>query len=548
MKKILLLICAFFCFQPSMLAQNAENFYFGSEGEKTAPAVATYYIKSLGNNVYEGFYLNDKLYFKGKITKLDFNKFNNSTFSDTCKWYFKNGKEKFIYLYNQEGKLNGTSRSYYESGNVWKEYEYVNNNLELNKYIENLEDGQRFEIYEEPFKNNDADWDLINNAQHEAKIENGFLWLNAKTGEGTSRFKYIKFEKDDFILHTKFETIKAKSSQEAGLIFGFKDWNNYNFFLISKENYSIGTVYEGAKNIEVKDMFSSSIQSNEMNELKIISNGGDLVYIINGKVVYKTTKPTFFGNNIGVVSLGKFVMKIDEIVFKQVSYSSMGSGKNAGNKNNQEVKATGTGFFISNKGHVATNFHVIENGKNIIVDVLDETNSTYRSYKATILIKDVENDLTILKISDESYKSAFPEMEYAISTTNSYEMGSAAYTLGFPLALSGMGTDVKFTDGKISAKTGYEGAMNSFQTTIPVQPGNSGGPVFNAKGELIGVINSKISKADNVSYGIKNSMLTNIIQSAPEDISLPNGSNSTDVNLEDKVKKLKKYVVMIRVK
>ena len=66
-----------------------------------------------------------------------------------------------------------------------------------------------------------------------------------------------------------------------------------------------------------------------------------------------------------------------------------------------------------------------------------------------------------------------------------------------------MGKEAKFTDGKISAKTGYEGAVNSFQSTIPVQPGNSGGPVFNDLGQLVGVINARINNADNVSYAIK---------------------------------------------
>ena len=69
-----------------------------------------------------------------------------------------------------------------------------------------------------------------------------------------------------------------------------------------------------------------------------------------------------------------------------------------------------------------------------------------------------------------------------------------------------MGKAAKFTDGKISSKTGYNNAINSYQTSIPVQPGNSGGPLFNDKAQLIGVINSAIKDADNVSYAIKLSL------------------------------------------
>ncbi|MBK6522650.1 MAG: trypsin-like peptidase domain-containing protein [Sphingobacteriaceae bacterium] len=74
-----------------------------------------------------------------------------------------------------------------------------------------------------------------------------------------------------------------------------------------------------------------------------------------------------------------------------------------------------------------------------------------------------------------------------------------------------MGKEAKFTDGKVSSKTGFNGAINSFQSTIPVQPGNSGGPVFNDKGQMVGVINATYREADNVSYAIKLNYINNLI-------------------------------------
>ena len=50
-----------------------------------------------------------------------------------------------------------------------------------------------------------------------------------------------------------------------------------------------------------------------------------------------------------------------------------------------------------------------------------------------------------------------------------------------------MGKDIKFTDGKISSKTGYDGDIANYQTTTPIQPGNSGGPLFDYNGNLIGI-------------------------------------------------------------
>jgi len=90
--------------------------------------------------------------------------------------------------------------------------------------------------------------------------------------------------------------------------------------------------------------------------------------------------------------------------------------------------------------------------------------------------------------------------------------------------------------------------LNSFQTTIAVQPGNSGGPIFNSSGELIGIINSKVAKADNVSYGIKNNFLINLIQSLPDNVELSKTNLISAYSLEDKIKKMKKYIVLIKVK
>ena len=110
-----------------------------------------------------------------------------------------------------------------------------------------------------------------------------------------------------------------------------------------------------------------------------------------------------------------------------------------------------------------------------------------------------------------------------------------------------MGKEAKFTDGKISAKTGYNNAINAFQTSIPVQPGNSGGPVFTEKGLLVGLINSTVHETDNVSYAIKLNYVRTLIELLPESIVLPN-YNSQTLTTEQLIKNLTPYVVLIKIK
>jgi V8-like Glu-specific endopeptidase len=120
--------------------------------------------------------------------------------------------------------------------------------------------------------------------------------------------------------------------------------------------------------------------------------------------------------------------------------------------------------------------------------------------------------------------------------------------MGYPHALHGMGKDAKFTDGKVSSKTGFDGAVNAFQSTIPVQPGNSGGPVFNESGQLVGVINASYKDADNVSYAIKLNYIKNLIEILPDKINLPSDASIASLSLEEKIKVLMNYVVLIKVK
>jgi S1-C subfamily serine protease len=188
---------------------------------------------------------------------------------------------------------------------------------------------------------------------------------------------------------------------------------------------------------------------------------------------------------------------------------------------------------------------VVENSSKFIVEI--NSSKGKNSYSAELVMQDKDNDLAVIKIKGETF-SGIPEIKYAFKENGQIDVGSTVFTIGFPHALSGMGKDAKFTDGKISAKTGFNGSMNTFQTTIPVQPGNSGGPVFNDKGQLIGVINATFREADNVSYAIKLNYINNIIELLPEKIDLPSNNSISNLNLEEKIKTLTNYVVLIKVK
>lgn len=204
-------------------------------------------------------------------------------------------------------------------------------------------------------------------------------------------------------------------------------------------------------------------------------------------------------------------------------------------------KWSGTGFALRN-GYIATNYHVVENAKSIRVQGIRGSFNT--EYNATVVSTDKYNDLAIIKINDNRF-NGFGTIPYRVKTTTS-EVGEDVFVLGYPLTTT-MGDEIKLTTGVISSKTGFQGDVSLYQISAPIQPGNSGGPLFDGDGNLIGIVNAKHRGAENVSYAIKASYLNNLAESASSIASiLPTNNAVSGMSLSNKVKSLKNFVFMIK--
>ena len=203
---------------------------------------------------------------------------------------------------------------------------------------------------------------------------------------------------------------------------------------------------------------------------------------------------------------------------------------------------TGSGFALKD-GYVITNHHVIDGAGKINIYGIngDFTNST----EATIIGSDKVNDLALLKIKDNG-KPPFNDVPYSINLKMA-DAGEDIFVMGYPLTQL-LGNEIKITNGIINSKTGFEGNVNNYQISAPVQPGNSGGPMFDKDGNVVGVIvagvNSEI--AQNANYAIKTSCIKNLIESVSDISILPKGNNILkDLSLPDQIKKLKDFVFYI---
>ena len=201
---------------------------------------------------------------------------------------------------------------------------------------------------------------------------------------------------------------------------------------------------------------------------------------------------------------------------------------------------TGSGFAL-NKGHLVTNYHVVEDAKSISVSGIN--GDFIKSYQATVVATDKVNDLAILKINDNNF-TGFGTLPYSIRWQMA-EVGDDVFVLGYPLTQT-MGEEIKLTNGIISSRTGFQGDASLYQMSAPIQPGNSGGPMFDNKGNVIGIVCAQHRGTENVGYAIKTSYLKNLAESFSLTNIFPTNNTVSTLTLSGQVKKLKNYVYLIK--
>lgn len=205
--------------------------------------------------------------------------------------------------------------------------------------------------------------------------------------------------------------------------------------------------------------------------------------------------------------------------------------------------ASGSGIILTTNGIIVTNHHVIEGAS--VIDIQLTRNGEVKTYRSKVLVDDKTNDLALLKIEDASFQN-FSSIPYALKTSIC-DVGTSVFAMGYPMS-NYLGEEVKITDGLISSKTGYQGDIVTYQISVPIQHGNSGGPLFDKQGNLVGITNAGIPEADNVGYAIKASYLRNLIDVSTVPIIIPSSNKISNLSFTEKIKALSSFVVYIKVK
>jgi antitoxin component YwqK of YwqJK toxin-antitoxin module len=194
-------------------------------------------------------------------------------------------------------------------------------------------------------------------------------------------------------------------------------------------------------------------------------------------------------------------------------YNIGSTGPNAAGKHNYA-----SGFLLSSGGIVCTNYHTVRDAQDIRVSFP----LIKKSFKATLVAKDRDNDLCLLRLTAFDFKQHFTQqIPYTLASAQHIGLGESVFTLGYPYGTM-LGKAPKFSQGSITSLKGLKDDPACFQINTPIQPGNSGGPVLDKHGNLVGIViamaNYKFfvkttgSLPQNLNFAVKSDYLLSLLK------------------------------------
>jgi len=206
--------------------------------------------------------------------------------------------------------------------------------------------------------------------------------------------------------------------------------------------------------------------------------------------------------------------------------------------------ATGTAWPIA-AGYAVTNYHIVAGKQSLVL-----IDSRGAEIAARIAISDAGNDIALLAVDNpQRLPPALPV------ATAAARLGASVFTIGFP-RVDVMGTTPKLSLGIISGVNGMYDDPASYQISVPIQPGNSGGPLVNMRGEVVGLVTSMLGRVDaaggeaqpfaNISYALKVDRVIALLAEAPRPARSITELARGGKGLEDLAQKIQGSVLRVR--
>lgn len=217
------------------------------------------------------------------------------------------------------------------------------------------------------------------------------------------------------------------------------------------------------------------------------------------------------------------------------------SKSNAKEASYRAANIEGSAFALNNKGYIVTSFHMVNGADSIFIE-----NDQIDRACTKVIFTDANLDLAILKIVNSDLVAKW-RVPFSIKEKNA-DVGEKVFTLGYPR------NEIVYGDGSLSSLSGYSNDKSMYQISIPVNPGNSGGPLLDENANVIGVIRGKISGEEGTGFAIKSNEILKAISelesdSLKQELMSQNKRNQNIKNLKrsEQIKLINPYVFNVLV-
>jgi S1-C subfamily serine protease len=248
------------------------------------------------------------------------------------------------------------------------------------------------------------------------------------------------------------------------------------------------------------------------------------------------------GTAPGAPRVASFVKSVREAALRLGGSSVAGvTGASLGANGAAPAAVSGSGIIVDTSGHVLTNEHVVRTCTT--PRIIDTASATYT---ATVVTKDAANDLALLKVEHQWPQAA------SLRDGREPRPGENVVVTGYPLNKL-VGSGMAVTTGSVTSLTGPRDDSRLLQLSAPVQPGNSGGPLLDGEGHLIGVVTSTLNGMvlalatgavpQNVNFAVKVAIVRNFLDS--HDITYAHAASARELPAADVGDLARKFTVRI---
>lgn len=196
---------------------------------------------------------------------------------------------------------------------------------------------------------------------------------------------------------------------------------------------------------------------------------------------------------------------------------------------------SGTGFALTNDGYFVTNYHVTEGADSVYIQ-----NNEGQYFKAHLVTFDQKSDVAILKVNEKDFRFSKTDVPYTFASKKKM-LGAKVFTLGYPQ------DEIVYNEGYISAKNGFQGDSMQYRLELPANPGQSGAPVVDRHGHVIGIVTGKETETEGTTYAVSAQAILDLIDNSAVNLKLPKANKLGKLSREQQIEKLQSYTCSVKV-